>query len=241
MLSRREENAALTQKIGDLNRQLGAQDAQLDDLKAELTNRTILMGESSGKLLEEKKSLQDDLAAKTAQLTKSNATLTAIKTAQAKRSETLNELQKALTAKFPAASGVTAVIDHDQVLLTLPDAKLFETTGIAVSANGKTLLKTLAEVLTSRPEINVHLESHTDNALPKDKTIKDTWDWSLLRATNLVRLLISDYNVNANQLTPVGRGEFYPIASNETPEGRQKNRRTVLVLMPKLAVVPAVE
>ncbi len=82
---------------------------------------------------------------------------------------------------------------------------------------------------------------HTDNSLPKDKTLQDTWDWSLRRAANVARMLVSDYNVNANQLTPVAKGEFYPITSNESAEGRQKNRRTEIVLHPVAPAVPAVD
>ncbi|MEZ4919872.1 MAG: OmpA family protein [Saprospiraceae bacterium] len=92
-----------------------------------------------------------------------------------------------------------------------------------------------------RPEINVLIEAHTDNKLPKSKTIEDSWDWSQQRATNILRILVTEYNVNANQLTPVGKGEFYPITSNETAEGRQANRRTTFVLKTKLAAIPAVK
>jgi len=75
----------------------------------------------------------------------------------------------------------------------------------------------------------------------KEKTIKDTWDWSLQHATNVVRMLIREFNTNANQLMPVARGEFYPMTSNETPEGRSKNRRTVMVFKLVLPAVPVVE
>jgi chemotaxis protein MotB len=100
----------------------------------------------------------------------------------------------------------------------------------------------LAEYLAARPSLDVDLVAYTDNSLPtKEKSLKDTWDWSLQRATNLVRILIRDFNTNANQLTPVGRGEFYPVTSNETPEGRAKNRRTVVVFRPVLPAVPPID
>jgi chemotaxis protein MotB len=141
-----------------------------------------------------------------------------------------------------SAMGVTVQTSGDQVLLTLPDAALFETGGLAISAKGKELLQPLAEMLAARPSLTVEMQAFTDNVLPpKEKTLKDTWDWSLLRATNVVRMLIRDYNVNANQLTPVGKGEFYPVVSNETPDGRQKNRRTIAVIKPVLPTVPAAE
>jgi chemotaxis protein MotB len=135
---------------------------------------------------------------------------------------------------------VTCQIDKERVLVTLPDGGLFEADGLNVSASGKNMLKAVAELLVLRPELDVQIEAHTDNALPKDKTIRDTWDWSLSRSVTLVRILISEYNVNANQLTPVAKGEFFPLSSNETPEGRKKNRRTVLLLTQKLPSIPGI-
>jgi chemotaxis protein MotB len=163
-----------------------------------------------------------------------------VREAQTKRTAAINDLHQAANQKMKQYQDVTCLIDRERVLIALPDGGLFESNGLAISASGKNILKAVAELLAMRPEVDVYVEAHTDNALPKDKNIKDTWDWSLTRAVTLVRLLISEYNVNANQLTPVAKGEFYPLTSNETPEGRKKNRRTVLVLTQKLTPVPGI-
>ena len=127
------------------------------------------------------------------------------------------------------------------MLLTLPDKGLFDAAGINIAPTGKTTLGPLAAFLIERPGLDVHIVSHTDNVLPKgNKTSQDTWDWSLARAAALARTLLRDFNVNANQLQPVGRGEFKPLTSNETPEGRQRNRRTEILIRPNLPVVPTV-
>ena len=90
--------------------------------------------------------------------------------------------------------------------------------------------------------MNPHSAIGADNTLPKGaKNMDDTWDWSLIRAVNVTRLLIRDFNINANQLTPVAKGEYYPVTSNETAEGRLRNRRTVLAIFPPLVQVPAAE
>ena len=238
VLSRREENAGLTQRISDLSRTIGMKDHELEGLKSELTKRTVQMGESSSKLAQEKTAVENELAARTAQLSNANNLLQSVREAQAKRSAAINDLLQAVNQKMKLFQDVTCQMDKERVLITLPDGGLFEANGLNVSASGKNMLKAISELLALRPEVDVQIEAHTDNALPKDKTIKDTWDWSLARAVALVRILISDYNINANQLTPVAKGEFFPLTSNETPEGRKKNRRTVLVLTQKLPPVP---
>lgn len=241
LLDRKKESAELIKQVGELNRTIGNQEAELKDLNAELSNRTQKMGESSSKLSAEKAALEKELAGTQAELGKRNALIERIGKAQQERKKLLNDLAASLAKGYEGKTDVAVNIDNEAVALSLPDKLLFESKGLEISASGKDLLKTVATVLTERPELDVDIVCYTDNALPKDKSLTDTWDWSLRRATNITRLLISDYNVNANQLTPVGRGEYYPLSSNETAEGRQKNRRTVLVLRPVLPVLPAAE
>ncbi|MGI9159185.1 MAG: OmpA family protein [Saprospiraceae bacterium] len=238
VLSRREESGNFTQRISDLSRTIGMKDQELESLKTELTKRTVQMGESSSKLAQEKAATENELAARTAQLNNANAQIQSVREAQAKRAAALNDLLQATSQKMHLFQDVSCQIDRERIRITLPDGGLFEADGLSVSAAGKNLLRAVAELLASRPDVDVQVEAHTDNALPKDKTIKDTWDWSLARAVTLTRIMISDYNVNANQLSPVAKGEFFPLTSNETPEGRKKNRRTVLTLTQKLAPVP---
>lgn len=242
VLERRKETANLVRQIGELNRSLGNQDAELRDLKSELTNRTLQMGESSSKLATEKSTLEKDLAAKTALLAKREATLESVAASQKGRLSILNDLKTIIAKNFPSASGYILETNQDAVLLTLPDQDLFDKNGMSISISGQKMLQQFASILVNRPELDVEILAYTDNVLPKGaKGLDDTWDWSLARATNVVRVLIRDFYVNANQLTPVGKGEFYPASSNETTEGRQKNRRTVLVIYPTLPTVPRID
>ena len=241
LLDRKKESTELIQQVGELNRTIGNQEAEIKDLNAELNNRTQKMGESSSKLSSEKATLEKELAGTKAELDKRNIRLERIGKAQQERKKLLADLAAALSKGYEGKTDVAVNIENEAVALSLPDKLLFEAKGLEISASGKDLLKTVATTLTERPELDVDIVCYTDNVLPKDKSLTDTWDWSLRRATNITRLLISDYNVNANQLSPVGRGEYYPVTSNETPEGRQKNRRTLLVLRPVLPVLPAAE
>jgi len=244
ILEKRKETAQLIKNTETLARDLGNQDNQITDLKEQLAATARSMGESAGKLASEKSALEKNLAATSETLDQRNATISKLRSVQEKRKTILAELESAIIkAYFPhSSSGVTAITEGESIMLTLPDAALFEPAGLNISVKGKALLQPLAEFLAARPSLSVDLVAYTDNQVPpKEKSLKDTWDWSLVRATNVVRTLIRDYNVNANQITPIGKGEFYPVSSNETAEGRQKNRRTVVVLRPVLPAVPAAE
>ncbi len=241
LLDRKKETADLTKQVGELNRTIGNQEAEMKDLKEELNARTQKMGESSSKLAREISDLQKELASAKDDLAKRNTRLQSIQKAQTERRKLLDDLKTALTAAYTDQADVTVASEGETVALSLPDKTLFDSKGLEISTSGKALLKSLAGILTERPELDVDVVCHTDNVLPKDKSLADTWDWSLRRATNLVRLLIAEYNVNANQLTPVAKGEYYPATSNATPEGRQKNRRTVLLLRPAMPPVPTAE
>ncbi len=244
LIIRQTEAATLVQQVGDLNRTIGSQELELRNLTKELTVRTQQMGESSGKLATEKSAAEKELAEKISELGRRNAIIQRVKDAQGKRTKALNDLRESLVRAYPASNpgGILVALEADAVTLLFPDKSLFDATGMLVSPAGKTALTPLTEYLTNHPELEVEVTCHTDNVLPpKEKNLKDTWEWSLQRATNVVRLLIRDFNVNANQLTPVGRGEFTPLVSNETAEGRQKNRRTALVIRTVLPAIPAAE
>ncbi|MCC6412636.1 MAG: OmpA family protein [Saprospiraceae bacterium] len=238
---RKTETASLTKQIADVNRQLGIQDKTISDLNKELESRTQILGESSNKLAAEIGKLEKELSEERKMVEQKTAIQQKVLSVQKERQSLLAELQSTLTKAYAGVSGVAVTVEGDAVALVLPDKGIFDATGVAVSAQGKTMLKPLAELLANRPELDVDVVAYTDNVLPKDKTIKDTWDWSLLRATNLIRMLIREYNTNANQLSPIGRGEFYPITSNATPEGRTQNRRSVMLVKPVLPAVPTAE
>ena len=242
LLERKKESIDLTQMVGDLNRLVGRQEVEIKDLQTELVSRTQSMGESAGKLALEKSALEKQFAITSEQLEQRNTVLDQVESVQEKRKAVLNDLELSLSKAFLGQGNIDSclVTEGETIALTLQDKDIFETTGLNVSVSGQRWLLTLADFLAARPGLDVDVVAYTDNALPpKEKTIRDTWDWSLQRATNIVRLLVRELNANANQLTPVGRGEYYPLSSNETPEGRAKNRRTVLVFRPVLPAIPS--
>jgi chemotaxis protein MotB len=116
----------------------------------------------------------------------------------------------------------------------MSDKLLFKSGSADVESKGKEALQKLAEVLNKNNEIGIAIEGHTDNVPIKTAIYKDNWDLSAARATNVVRLLTDEYNMDPHRLTAAGRGEFSPVADNSTMEGKAKNRRTEIVLSPKL-------
>jgi len=128
---------------------------------------------------------------------------------------------------------LVVIMKNGKVYVSMTDKLLFKSGSDVVEAKGVDALKRLADVLSQNNNIDVLVEGHTDSIPIKTAKFKDNWDLSTARATNIVRLLITD-GVDPLRLTSSGRAEFEPVASNATPEGRAKNRRTDIILSPKL-------
>ena len=123
---------------------------------------------------------------------------------------------------------------NGKVYVSMTDKLLFRSGSADIEDKGKEAIKKLADILNKNTEVSITIEGHTDNIPIKTAQFKDNWDLSVARATNMVRLLDETYKVDAKRLTAAGRGEYVPKATNETPEGRAKNRRTEIILSPKL-------
>src|ERR1035437_2789352 len=125
-------------------------------------------------------------------------------------------------------------IRNGKVYVSMSDKLLFKSGSSAVEDKGKDALKLLSEVLDKNPDIDILVEGHTDNVPIKTNVYKDNWDLSVARATSIVRILTTDYKIAPTRLTASGKGEFFPKSENDTQEGRAKNRRTEIILSPKL-------
>jgi chemotaxis protein MotB len=125
-------------------------------------------------------------------------------------------------------------IKNGKVYVSMSDKLLFRSGSAAVEAKGIDALRVLADVLNKNTDVDVLVEGHTDNLPIRTAQFRDNWDLSVARATSIVRTLIDDYKVLPTRLTASGKGEFLPRANNATPEGRAANRRTDIILSPKL-------
>lgn len=131
---------------------------------------------------------------------------------------------------------LTVEMRNGKVYVSLEEKLLFSSGSYKVGAKGVDALKKLAVVLEQNPDIQILIEGHTDNVpinTGSDLMI-DNWDLSVKRATSIVRILLSNSSIDPKRLTGAGRGEFMPVADNKTTEGKQKNRRTEIILTPRL-------
>jgi len=132
---------------------------------------------------------------------------------------------------------LTIEMKNGKVYVSMLDKLLFKSGSTKVEDKGVDALKKLAEVLNKYPDIPILVEGHTDNIPIKTEVYKDNWDLSVARATSIIRILTEKYKVSPSLLTASGKGEFAPVATNETIDGRAKNRRTEIILSPKLDVL----
>lgn len=132
------------------------------------------------------------------------------------------------------ADELTVYIKDGKVYVSLQEKLLFKSGSAMVDPKGKEALGTLAKVLNSTPNISVMIEGHTDTIPIKKEKFEDNWALSTARATSIVRILTKDYMVDAHNIIASGRGEFYPVKSNDTEAGRAANRRTEIIISPNL-------
>jgi chemotaxis protein MotB len=111
---------------------------------------------------------------------------------------------------------------------------LFKSGSYEVSDRATEVLGKVAQVLNSKPDIEFMVEGHTDNVRIKNNCIADNWDLSVKRATSVVRILQNKFGIDPKRMTAGGRGEYIPLESNDTAEGRAANRRTRIVILPQL-------
>jgi chemotaxis protein MotB len=176
------------------------------------------------------KQKEDMLSAREKRLTE----LEAIIRRQDSITNALNEIVKRALLSFNSEE-LTVEMKNGKVYVSLSDKLLFKSASADIEDKGQEAIKKLGEVLNKNLEIDVLIEGHTDN-VPLRSTInfKDNWDLSTERAANIVRILSDLSKVSPKRLTAAGRSEYMPKASNDTPEGRAKNRRTEIILTPKL-------
>ena len=234
--SKVKENAELSDKFKELtdqNNNLGTRYKDLQDKYNTLINESLSQTDKLSKALTAK---SGDLDAKEKLLSERERTLEEMKKIIEKQDSITRNLNNILRNALLGFNSdeLSVEIKNGKVYVSMSDKLLFKSGSSAVEDKGKDALKLLAGVLDKNSDIDILIEGHTDNVPIKTSVYKDNWDLSVARATSIVRILTNDYKIVPTRLTASGKGEFFPKADNETIEGRAKNRRTEIILSPKL-------
>jgi chemotaxis protein MotB len=186
--------------------------------------------------------LSSDLAAKQAELAEKEDLLRNREERLQMLEEIIKKQDELMTALSDRVKNALMGFDADELSVEMRDGKvyvsmsdklLFKSGSDAVEPKGVEALTKIGEVMTKNHDINMAIEGHTDSIPIKTNRFKDNWDLSTARATSVVRILTSN-GVDPKRLIASGKGEFSPKADNGTKEGRAANRRTEVVLSPKL-------
>lgn len=229
-------------------------DATLANLNALKSSYDALEKNSSASITansEKNRELLAQLEAKEQALAAENQRLETLKKQLEDRSSRVAELEKVISDKDAAMTslkdaiskaltdfegkGLTVEQREGKVYVSMENKLLFSSGSWAVGVEGRRAVQQLGAVLASNPDIAILIEGHTDNVPYQGSgQIVGNWDLSTKRATAIVTILRENGSINAENLTAAGRGEFAPIATNETQEGKAKNRRIEVILTPKL-------
>ncbi len=237
----------LYEKVIEQNKELlKNSNLEREKLALELNEKEKMLNEKSLEL-ERKAEL---LSEKEAELEKKDKSIAALREGLEAREEKVKQLERMIAEKDSAVnnlrrkmeealtgfneSDLSVVKKNGKVYVSMSDKLLFKSGSWELGENGKSALKQIADVMNKNPEIEILIEGHTDSIpVRPGACVKDNWDLSVMRATSVVRIL-EDYGVDPRRLLPAGRADYYPVASNRDAAGRAKNRRTEIILSPRL-------
>jgi chemotaxis protein MotB len=211
-------------EAGDINQR---SNADLLQMQLDLEKQKIELQQKEDAL----KKANSDLLAREAKITELQRLLTDQKT----KTEALRDAIKKALTDFSA--GELSVYTKDgKVYVSMSDKLLFKSGSTTVESKGVDALGKLSDVIKKNPDIQVNIEGHTDNVpyVSNGGLIKDNWDLSLMRSSSVLHILTQKYNVSPTQVIGSGRGEYFPVESNATTEGKARNRRTEIILTPKI-------
>ncbi|MCK5637151.1 MAG: OmpA family protein [Flavobacteriaceae bacterium] len=243
-----------TKKYADLETQHGLTKQELVDAKADLQACLIdkdhlaslneLLKEDKDRSLKQVENLtvltqssSDNIKEVISQLSEKDKYINGIRDAMTQK-DSIN-LALAFHLKKELAAGIQDEdiqidVEKTVVYISIADKMLFKSGSAVVSERAKEVLGKVATVVNSKPEMEVQVEGYTDNVSINTNCLKDNWDLSVARATSVVRVLQNDYAVDPGRLIAAGRSEYVPLETNDTPAGRSTNRRTRIVILPKL-------
>ena len=218
MAEKAKQTKALSKQLEETQNNLLAKEDELNNLSNSLAEKQLALEKA-----------QEELEARSARvaelesiINKKDSMVTVLK----------QRISKALVGL--EGEGLTVVKKNGKVYISLEEDLLFASGKYQVGTAGVSALNKLSAALADQKDLEILVEGHTDSIPISKGTVKDNWDLSVLRATAVVKVLMSNPNLNPIQLTAAGRGEHMPFKSNAAPEGRAANRRIEIILAPNL-------
>ncbi|MFZ9688059.1 MAG: OmpA/MotB family protein, partial [Chitinophagaceae bacterium] len=240
-----QETKACKDEKAEADRQRAIADAQREAQLASLKDQVDMLKKNNNVALKQLEDLSVISSSQAESIKKSldnigakDSYIQSIQQAAARK----DSLNMALVMNLKGALGdledqdVNIKVDKGVVYVDISDKVLFKTGSFDVSDKAKAVLSKVATVLKAQPDLEYMVEGHTDNVVlaGNNDLMQDNWDLSVKRATTIVRLLQKQYGLNPAQLVAAGRSEYKPIADNSTADGKARNRRTRIVVLPQL-------
>jgi chemotaxis protein MotB len=233
----RSDTLSLSRKLNQSERNLAKLKHDYDDLLRSFTDLNVSNNEEVKKLMAGIDSIRVQLMMRESELKEKEAKLADLQEILKQKDVEVQALKnKVLNAlKGYVDKGLKVYEKNGKVYVSMDEKLLFASGSWVVGSAGVDALKELIKVLEQDPTINVLIEGHTDNVPYKGAAqVKDNWDLSVMRATAVVKVLLTGSSIDPLRISAAGRGEFFPIDKADTPEARAKNRRTEIILTPKL-------
>lgn len=228
-----QEKARLEGDIKALQNSLELRKEQVTDLKSQRDQQVTQVGD----LTVLSKSANENMKETLTQLGKKDKYIKYLQAAKTK-SDSLN-LALAVNLKSVLKDGIAdqdinIEVDKTVVFINLSDKMLYQSGSYRLTPRANEVLGKIADIIKSKPNLEVMVEGYTDNVPIRNSCMEDNWDLSVKRSTSVVRALQNKFNVDPNRLIAAGRGEYNTLATNSTAEGRSINRRTRIIILPKL-------
>jgi len=238
--------SALLKEYEDLQRLNSNNLKTIDSLDIFTEEQKSMIKELSDEIMQYKEILSDEISQKE----KLDFMLEAKIKELASRENKIKELQDIISAQEDMVNNLlskvknaligfnsdelSVEVKNGKIYVVLANSLLFKPGRADIDEKGNSALAKLAEILRSQPDITIQIIGHTDTDPISNERFKDNWDLSVIRATSVVRILVEENGIDPSQVVPSGHGEFFPVGDNETVEGKAKNRRTEIIISPKL-------
>jgi chemotaxis protein MotB len=227
----REDSTQLANKIESLQGNIASLQDNIKDLKTKISN----LNNQNNSLGEQTEAQRNQLSQSKETLKEQQERLEHLQTLLAQQKAQSEELKNKMTEALKGfnSNDLSVYLKNGKVYVRLSENLLFPSGSAVVNPKGVDALSKLAAVLNLNSDVSVNIEGHTDS-IPIRGRFKDNWDLSTARANAIVRILVNNYKVDPIRVIASGHSYYDPIESNATPEGRAKNRRTEIILSPKL-------